>query len=481
MSDRARAAALRVGHRRLRPDRAASAPRRSGRDELVASLRRRPAARRARSPPSSAGRRAGRSTSCSRRRLDVVIVACRTTGSPSTPAGPSRPARTSSSRSPPGSASRDVGADRGRGRERRPAGQGRLQPSLPSRASRARSPRRGPGDSARCCTCARATGTAAGSATSTSGARSRAVSGGGELVDQGMHLLDLSYASARAAAARSGAPAHGVLADGGRGQRGDRPRRARRRPLGDVPRELDGVEEPLLARDLLPHGEAPGRRARGLVRPAAAHHLRDEARARAARRRDDRVPAGRRLVEPGVARVRRTRSGPDDGRPLAGDLESAAYGWRCVEAAYSGRDARAADVRTAAAPAASGRGPRRRPRDAAGRRRTRHAEGARARRRRAVRLPPAATARRARAPARRALRRPPGRADRTRRSATGGASGSTSSTRSTGPSPSGTAGALRRALPLLGERFSSRTAMPICASTTRRSSAPSRPRAGPAS
>ena len=24
-----------------------------------------------------------------------------------------------------------------------------------------------------------------------------------------------------------------------------------------------------------------------------------------------------------------------DGRPLAGDLESAAYGWQCVEAAYA--------------------------------------------------------------------------------------------------------------------------------------------------
>ena len=25
-----------------------------------------------------------------------------------------------------------------------------------------------------------------------------------------------------------------------------------------------------------------------------------------------------------------------DGRKLAGDLESAAYGWRCIEAAYAG-------------------------------------------------------------------------------------------------------------------------------------------------
>ena len=41
---------------------------------------------------------------------------------------------------------------------------------------------------------------------------------------------------------------------------------ATRGALGDAPRELDGVEEPVLARDLLPHGEAPGRRPRGVVR-----------------------------------------------------------------------------------------------------------------------------------------------------------------------------------------------------------------------
>ena len=46
--------------------------------------------------------------------------------------------------------------------------------------------------------------------------------------------------------------------------------RGPRGAVGDAPRELDRVEEPVLARDLLPHGEAPGRRPRALVRPAAA-------------------------------------------------------------------------------------------------------------------------------------------------------------------------------------------------------------------
>jgi hypothetical protein len=32
-----------------------------------------------------------------------------------------------------------------------------------------------------------------------------------------------------------------------------------------------------------------------------------------------------------------------DGRPLDGDVDSAAYGWRCVEAAYAGKDRRGRD------------------------------------------------------------------------------------------------------------------------------------------
>ena len=54
----------------------------------------------------------------------------------------------------------------------------------------------------------------------------RAVSGGGELVDQGMHLFDLSYSLFGPLPLNSRAPAHRVLADRGRGQRRDRPRPA---------------------------------------------------------------------------------------------------------------------------------------------------------------------------------------------------------------------------------------------------------------
>ena len=79
----------------------------------------------------------------------------------------------------------------------------------------------------------------------------RARSGGGELVDQGMHLLDLSYALL------GPLPLHSALLrtafwpmdveDNAVVMLGER----ESRPVGDVPYELDGVEEPLLARDLL--------------------------------------------------------------------------------------------------------------------------------------------------------------------------------------------------------------------------------------
>ncbi len=59
-------------------------------------------------------------------------------------------------------------------------------------------------------------------------------SGGGELIDQGMHLLDLTHWMAGPAAAPLGAPAHALLGHAGGGQRGADPRRPARphRSLG---------------------------------------------------------------------------------------------------------------------------------------------------------------------------------------------------------------------------------------------------------
>ena len=79
-------------------------------------------------------------------------------------------------------------------------------------------------------------------------------SGGGELIDQGMHLLDLTSLAGGPAAAPLRAAADPFLGHAGRGQRraDSRRRRRPRGPVGDAARHLDRVEEPVLARGLLP-------------------------------------------------------------------------------------------------------------------------------------------------------------------------------------------------------------------------------------
>ena len=193
------------------------------------------------------------------------------------------------------SAVAEVDTDRRRGQRGRPARQGRLQPPLP--------PRHRPRDhrgalrasSATSCTSAAATATAAGSAMTRNGAPTVQRSGGGEIVDQGMHLLDLSHWLL------GPLPLHSALLrtqfwdTAGRRQRGADPRRARlaHRAVGAAARQLDRVEEPLLAGDLLPHGQAARRGPRALLRSAEAADLQDEARARAARGRGARLPRPR--------------------------------------------------------------------------------------------------------------------------------------------------------------------------------------------
>ena len=105
------------------------------------------------------------------------------------------------------------------------------------------------------------------------------LSGGGEIVDQGMHLLDLSYwllgelPLARLVLRTQfwDAPVddNAVLLLGEEGGVGSAA--AVRR----LTRELDRVEEHLLARDRLPRRQARRRRARPLLRPTAAAHLQD--------------------------------------------------------------------------------------------------------------------------------------------------------------------------------------------------------------
>ena len=198
-------------HRRLRADRRASGRQALGRRRARRLLRRRRARPRALAARvrrrvvrvlDDAARARARRRRSSRRR---------TTSSPSTRARRSRPARTCWSRSRPGSASRTSTRIAEAAERARPARQGRLQPPLPSRRSRAPSRRPARAARARSCTCAPATATAAASATSASGAPSRRVSGGGELIDQGMHLLDLSYWLLGPLPLHSRAAAHRVL------------------------------------------------------------------------------------------------------------------------------------------------------------------------------------------------------------------------------------------------------------------------------
>ena len=241
-------------HRRLRPDRpqARGGARRRRRSSAASTST--PRGGRGAGRRSSAARAVRlRSTSCWRwRPTSSVVAVTHDQLAELRDRARWRPARTCSSRSRRASASPTSTAIAAAAAGRRPARQGRLQPSLPSRRSRARSPRRAPGGSATSCTCAPATATAAGSATSSEWRADRARSGGGELVDQGMHLLDLSTGCSGALPLHSRAAAH---ASSGtcRSRTTRRSSSASRRPpraVGDVPRHLDRVEEPLLARDL---------------------------------------------------------------------------------------------------------------------------------------------------------------------------------------------------------------------------------------
>ena len=173
-------------------------------------------------------------------------------------------------------------------------------------------------------------------ATTASGAREPERSGGGELIDQGMHLLDLTHWLA------GPLPLHSALL---RTQFWDTPvednaalilgeAAITHGSLGDAARQLDGVEEPVLARDLLPDGQAPGRRARPLLRAAAAAHLPHEP--------ELGPPELEEIVYPGRivswrAEWEHFAEAIERGRwaAMLGDLDAARYAWTQVEAAYA--------------------------------------------------------------------------------------------------------------------------------------------------
>ena len=198
----------------------------------------------------------------------------------------------------------------------RAARQGGLQPPLPPgiAARRPRRPLRPHGRDH--CTCAAATATAGRLGYDREWRADRARSGGGELIDQGMHLLDLSTGCSgrcrctRRCCARSSGTCRSrttrslLLGDADAGA------------LGDAARELDGVEEPVLAGDLLPHGQAAGRRARCAPTARSASHASRCGPSWAAGRR------GHRATRRRTARGRREWEAVHSGRHRAGGRSS---------------------------------------------------------------------------------------------------------------------------------------------------------------
>ena len=107
----------------------------------------------------------------------------------------------------------------------------------------------------------------------------------------------------------------------------------RRAPVGDAPRDLDGVEEHVLDRGLLPHRQAPGRRPGALLRDAAACAS-TACGPSSARRIWRSAPIPTRIC-PGRRSGSISPARSASGGPLLGGLDDAHYAWAPVEDAYA--------------------------------------------------------------------------------------------------------------------------------------------------
>ncbi len=228
-------------------------------------------------------------------------------------------------------------------RRLRAPGQGRLQPPLPS-GSRARRRRRSTaGATASCCTCAARYGHGGRPGYEREWRADPARSGGGELVDQGMHLLDLSHWLA------GPLPLHSALL---RTEFWDTPVEDNAALILGEPRTRTGPWAMLHVswtewKNLFSlevycrTREAPGRRARRLLRAAAPADLPHGPRARPARRwRSSPTPARTAPGRPSGS------TSPAPSEPATGGPCAATCGTRVCLGAGRGRLCRGAASRT---------------------------------------------------------------------------------------------------------------------------------------
>ena len=145
-------------------------------------------------------------------------------------------------------------------------GQGRLQPPLPPGAPAGARALRRAARSARCCTSAARYGHGGRLGYEREWRADPAVAGGGELLDQGVHLIDLArWFAGRLRGGRAGTLAT-FFWDMPVEDNGFLLLQTAAGPGGLAARELHRVEEPVLVRDLRPRRQAAGRRARRQLR-----------------------------------------------------------------------------------------------------------------------------------------------------------------------------------------------------------------------
>ena len=155
------------------------------------------------------------------------------------------------------------------------------------------------------------------------------LSGGGELIDQGVHLIDLSRWFLGPFTSHRRVRRHLLLGHAGGRQRV--PDAAHRRRAVRLPaRQLQRVEEPVLVRDLRARRQAGDRRPRRQLRRRAHHLVPDAARDGPARDHELGVSARRPVVGDRVRRVRR-------GHPAAAASRTPAWPKRGPRSRWSRR------------------------------------------------------------------------------------------------------------------------------------------------